>query len=743
MRIGKRIPAICCLLAVLLCLALPALADGEGGAETVTVGVPADRCPVFYEDAETGGLVGIGVDLIRAAAEAAGLRAEFRVIGEATLKEALDNGEYDLVMPLGSAVSSAAGRPTVVTDNLIRTPFTLVTLNRRSELPPLNSLHVGMLRSLTAGAETVRQLYPGLEITFYDDMADSVKALRAGAVDALLHNSYVWSYVLQKPAYRDLRVQPAAVFSMDFRAGAPDSPEGRALVERLNAGIAALPDTRRQAITLDYTSRRLYRYDFSDYMREYGLVVLLCALLSAALAVIAAQRIRALRREQEEKLRRAIDYDPLTGVLSLNGFRKRVEELLRANPDTPYLLSYNNIRNFKYINEALGWSAGNELLRFWAANAEKTLSDRETVGRIAGDRFAFLHVIEADDKLREEEAGVYEPLRNYFIDRGRETRVQITAGVYVPTPEDYRNIDVDRIIDHARVTEKKVRETRKDGFEIYNPAQWEKGKRVADVVSHLPLAIKGGEFQVWYQPQVDFETGAVTGAEALCRWKHSKLGWLRPAEFIPTLEEAGLIYELDSYVWEQVCRDLQRWNAQGKHRSVSVNLSRCDLRKNQNIPGRFFDLTQTYGLRPDQLRIEITETAYVEDPALLIDTTVKLRQFGFQVEMDDFGSGYSSLHMLKEVPVDRIKLDLHFLSGAGDPERGRIIVSHIVRMIDALGMNLIAEGVENAAQARFLHSHGCTEMQGFYFCEPMSVEDFERLGETVALPPAETGKAGE
>ena len=206
-----------------------------------------------------------------------------------------------------------------------------------------------------------------------------------------------------------------------------------------------------------------------------------------------------------------------------------------------------------------------------------------------------------------------------------------------------------------------------------------------------------------------------------------KLGWLQPSDFISTLEEAGLIYDLDCYVWEQVCRDLQRWNAQGKRLSVSVNLSRRDIREERNIPGQFFDLVQKYGLSVDQLRIEITETAYAEDPELLLRTTKKLREFGFEVEMDDFGSGYSSLHMLKEVPVDRIKLDLHFLTGTGDPERGRIIVGYMIQMIHSLGMKMIAEGVENAAQAEFLRSRGCTDMQGFYFHKPMSVREFEEI----------------
>jgi diguanylate cyclase (GGDEF) domain len=730
-QMTKRfLTGLICLFIALSCAVLPGKAAfGEGG-DILTVGVPDDRCPVFYRDEKTGELVGIGVDLMRTAAEAAGYTVQFRAVEEETLKEALNNEAYDLVMPFGSAVTSASGHATIVSDNLIQTPFTLVTEGKR-QLPPLNELRVGMLRSLGGGAETVRQLYPGIEINLYETMADSVKALRKGEVDALLHNSYVWSYVLQKPSYSDLMVQPSAMFSMDFRAGTPDTPEGREIMERLNGGIAALTDTRSQAVILDYTSRRLYQYDFSDYLYEYGLILLLGALLVVSLIVSAVLKIRSVRLEQAEKMRRLIDHDPLTGVYSLDGFRKRAVEILRAHPDIPYLLAFTNIRNFKFVNDSMGMPAGDELLRFWAGRTLETLSEEEAMGRVSCDRFVVLRRAEGEEKVHRDDQDVIDSVRNYFIDRGKGHRLQVCGGVYVLTPEDYRKPDVDHMLDFARVAEKRVRETRKDGYEFYNPEQWEKGKQVAGVISHLPVAIQSGELQVWYQPQVNPGTGEITGAEALCRWNHAKLGWLRPAEFIPALEEAGLIYELDRFVWDKVCQDLHRWNEQGRRRSVSVNLSRCDMLEDRDIPGHFRDLIQKYDLTPDQLRIEITETAYVEDPALLIRTTVKLRESGFQVEMDDFGSGYSSLHMLKEVPVDRIKLDLLFLSSTGDPERGRIIVNHMIQMVHDLGMKLIAEGVENAAQARFLQSRGCSEMQGFYFCKPMSVQDFEQMNDKI------------
>lgn len=198
------------------------------------------------------------------------------------------------------------------------------------------------------------------------------------------------------------------------------------------------------------------------------------------------------------------------------------------------------------------------------------------------------------------------------------------------------------------------------------------------------------------------------------------------------MENSGLIYDLDCHVWNTVCKDLKRWNDQGKHLCVSVNLSRLDILKDSNIAEYFIHLKESYNLSPDQLRIEITESAYVENSETIISTTARLREYGFQVEMDDFGSGYSSLNMLKEVKVDRIKLDMRFLTASGDQDMGKIILSYMIQMIHALGVSIIAEGVETKEQADFLDRLGCTEMQGYYFFKPLTVNDFEAVDHKIS-----------
>ena len=698
----------------------------EENQDPILIGVPADRCPIFYRNEKDGDPVGIGVDLMRIAAEEAGYQAVFEIIQEETLKDALDNGKYDVILPFGSSIESTSGKKTIVSDNLMTTPFTFVRQNSRS-LPKIDTMRVGMLHSLQGAIDTLHQKFPEMIFQQYETMDEMVRALRDNQVDALLHNSYVWSYVLQKPGYQDLVIEPYEVFTMDFRAGTLDTPEKEAVIARLNQGIAGITDSQRQAIILDYTSRRLYHYDLSDYLHQYGLVAFLIALLFLSLIIIAWLRIRNLRLEQEEKLQQMIDQDPLTGALSMNGFRKKAEELLQAHPDVPYYLSYSNIRNFKFINDSLGRKAGDDLLKFWMDTTRKHLTEEEAVGRLSGDHFVFLRHLAGEEKMKEDTKNVFEPVENYFIRQGRENRVQVCIGIYVLTPQDYRVIDVDHMIDLARVAEQRVRETHKGDYAFYNPEQWEKEKQVSDIINHLPKALEDGDIQVYYQPQIDYSANRIIGAEALCRWDHAKLGWLQPEGFISTLEKAGLIFDLDSYVWKRVCQDLKRWNEMGIHQAVSVNVSRDDIRDDRDIPEHFRKLTETWGISPDQLRIEITETAFAENPELLITATNQLRALGFKVEMDDFGSGYSSLHMLKEVPVDRIKLDLHFLTGSGDQEKGRTIISCMIQMVHSLGLELIAEGVETGEQADFLLRKGNYDMQGYYFYRPMPVEEFEKL----------------
>ncbi len=237
---GKIIITTGMVLAALICIIMAgSVSYAENAKDHLVVGVPVDRCPMFYVDSSSGQVTGIGADLLSVAADEAGYDVTFKALKEENLKDALDDPEYDVIMPFGSAITSSSGRQSVVSDNLMQIPFVLVTADNGS-LKAIDDLHIGMLSSLRGLAETVSQIYPEIDIIFFETMDESVRALRGGKVDALLHNSYVWSYELQKPSYSDLSIQPQAMLSLDFRVGTLDSESGRIIIERLNSGIAAI-----------------------------------------------------------------------------------------------------------------------------------------------------------------------------------------------------------------------------------------------------------------------------------------------------------------------------------------------------------------------------------------------------------------------------------------------------------------------------------------------------------------------
>ena len=233
------------------------------------------------------------------------------------------------------------------------------------------------------------------------------------------------------------------------------------------------------------------------------------------------------------------------------------------------------------------------------------------------------------------------------------------------------------------------------------------------------------DFLVYLQPKVQLGTGKMIGAEALVRWRHPELGMISPAEFIPVFEKNGFIYSLDMYVCRKTCEILKRWKETGMHGiPIAVNVSRMDI-YHGDLPEQFGKLIETYGLKPQDLHLEITESAYISDSQQLLAVVERLRDSGFVVEMDDFGSGYSSLNTLSELPIDVLKLDLKFLREETETKRRHATMQAVINLALELGLQVIAEGVETKQQAQRLALMGCQYAQGYYYGHPMPQEEFE------------------
>lgn len=246
------------------------------------------------------------------------------------------------------------------------------------------------------------------------------------------------------------------------------------------------------------------------------------------------------------------------------------------------------------------------------------------------------------------------------------------------------------------------------------------------ILDGMRVALKEKQFVVYYQPKYALSTEEIIGAEALVRWQHPQKGLMSPAEFIPLFERNGFITDLDIYVWDAVCSDLNSWIREGKHIiPISVNVSRTDI-YNPELPDILCALTDKYGIPISLLHLEITETAYTEDSDQLINTVNKLIELGFLIEMDDFGSGYSSLNMLSELPINILKLDMSFINESANDRKKRIlrVITYLAR---ELNLPVVAEGVETEKQVLLLRELGCDYAQGYYYARPKSKEDFIKL----------------
>ncbi|MBQ7944617.1 MAG: EAL domain-containing protein [Lachnospiraceae bacterium] len=420
--------------------------------------------------------------------------------------------------------------------------------------------------------------------------------------------------------------------------------------------------------------------------------------------------------------------DELTGCLDFNAFRSAAKRLILQNQDCQYALWYCDLRQFKIINETLGYEAGDSLLRYWIEVISENLSEDEAVGRIAADIVVMLTHEERRENLEKHFTSISDKLRNFFRDSDFRYDVEMLAGIYWLKPQDMISPDINQMLDYANLARKSGRGYVGSKCIFFSDALWERQRRQNLISKGLKQAIDEGEISIWFQPQYNYVTNQMVGVEALCRWEHAILGEILPSEFIPVLEKTGQISQLDRYVWEQVCDCARKWEKYTRNVpiEIAVNVSRMDLQE-AGFCQYIYGLVKRYGLSTRSLRLEITESAYMEKPELLITMVEKLQSQGFIIEMDDFGSGYSSLNMLKEVPIDILKLDMRFLSQAGHDSRGGNIISAVIRMANSLELPIIAEGVENVEQANFLKNLGCVVMQGYYFAKPMPADEFKKI----------------
>jgi diguanylate cyclase (GGDEF)-like protein len=433
------------------------------------------------------------------------------------------------------------------------------------------------------------------------------------------------------------------------------------------------------------------------------------------------------RIESEMRASFLAQFDPLTGLPNRALLADRFSQMILQAGRRGAMLGvlFVDLDDFKLVNDTLGHSAGDELLKEAARRLQSVVRPGDTLARVSGDEFALVLA----DLARPEDAApvaqkLLERLAEPFVPSGHETFVTASVGI-AAFPGDGGNAET--LLGAAEAAMVRAKQSGRNAYHFFTAEITQRTRIRAQLALELRRAMERNEFALVYQPKIDLATGKACGAEALLRWHHPERGVIAPAEFVPVLEETGLIVPVGEWVVRRACEDLKAWQASNlRVLPVAVNLSARQFRQ-QQLDARIRSLVRNAGVDPQLIELEITESQLMQDPDHAIRVMNALRDAGIRIAIDDFGTGYSSLSYLTRFPVAALKIDRSFVADALSDAADAAIVRTIIDMAHTLNFTVVAEGVETDGQMDFLRQFGCEQGQGYLFARPMPASEFAAL----------------
>jgi len=412
-----------------------------------------------------------------------------------------------------------------------------------------------------------------------------------------------------------------------------------------------------------------------------------------------------------------------------------IKQSVRTNETL--IVMFLDLDRFKLINDSFGHVVGDQLLVEVAARLKQEIRTGDTLARLGGDEFMLLLPQPTTREQAEKVAQkLIESLQQPFFLRKKEVYINVSIGISV-FPDD--SSDINTLIKNADMAMYDVKSSGKNGYTFYNDKLEHAAAEKISIESGLRNALKNNELEIFYQPQINIQSRQIVGVEALLRWNHPQLGLRAPGYFIEQAEESRIIQQISEWVLNRVATDLfvdERFLASDI--KVSINLSASDIRQKE-FPENLVAFTESFGIDPKRLEIEITENMFMSDIQACTHKLQVLANRGISIAIDDFGTGYSSLNYLRELPVHTVKIDYSFVTEIEHSSKGAALVAAIVGMAHGLGIDIVAEGVENDYQANYLEGLGCLTMQGFLFSKPLKVDAFlNRVGEQQAAIPSQS-----
>lgn len=664
--------------------------------------------PICYESDETGECMGVVPDIMELIENETGFTFEYvPTENSEEIVDMLRNGELDLIF--GSSVqfrSRTGRRGFMVTEPYMMVPLALA---KRTDVDvnKLNSIAIPENNKIMALYANL--LFPECEIILCKDVQDCLENVYQRKVDATFENVYILSQFQRDKRYVNLEILYSMQTEAEFGIGVRE--EETIVFSILNKAISRLSEEDINDIFI-YNTMAAPKLQADLLIGRYVIpsAIILVILVIVGL-VISKHRVEKYAFE-----------DALTGYANETRFLLDTEKL--KNP-REYAVVSLDIDHFKMINNMWSYETGNRVLRQVAEILNQEVRKDEYFCRKSDDHF--LLCLKKNDRTEFTARLQKILMRISELPKMHKMDFFYTVSCGVCCLEDVQYDLIHRAIGWASMARKQAKKEKLDSIVYYDSVLREQAVKEQEIVNQMEDALNNGEFCVYYQPQVCIADGEVIGAEALARWIKPDGKMVYPDEFIPVFEKNGFITRLDLYVFEEVCKHIRKWlDMQKKVCRVSVNVSQVHLR-NKEFYLQYLEIMDKYSIPPEYIELELTESTIFKNREQMISLICSLKDAGIKIAMDDFGSGYSSLNLMKDLPIDFLKLDKEFFNTALDSTKGKAVVRSIAEMAYKLQIAVVAEGVETEEQIEFLRDINCGIVQGYFYYRPMSLREFEKL----------------
>ena len=452
------------------------------------------------------------------------------------------------------------------------------------------------------------------------------------------------------------------------------------------------------------------------------------------LVFLILRRVDKMQKQAYEKMMKIAFVDEVTDGHNKAKFIIEAHQLLEnVSPNEKYALVLMDIAKFKVINELYGFDLANVILKDVYGIIKKNLPKASIMARSFAATYLFIIKYDTENDINNTVDKIYTEIENYNNETMTilKTSYNKAAAKLVPLFGVYlindTTVPIYIMCDRVGLAKRTIADDVNKYISYYDDNLRKQLLIEKNIEDEMHNALTSGQFIMYLQPKYNMKTLRVAGSEALVRWIHPTKGFMPPGDFIPLFEKNGFVLNIDRYIWEQACKAIRSWIDKGYNPvPISVNVSRLHL-SNEFFIDDLKDLIKKYQIPTNLLELELTESAGFEDFNKFIDIVSELKKHGFSIAMDDFGSGYSSLNMLRQIPCDILKLDKGFINSSTTDERGKIVVQHVLSMAKNLSLKTVSEGIETVEQANFLTDSGCDIAQGFLYARPMPLEDFEKI----------------